>query len=104
MEWFSPVKTAPSQSRLSWFSHSFSGSRSLAAAALLALVSLCLLWAQADDRRRIFQEIDRSLQDLASISGLKAKKPIHYDLITKDKVNEFLKERVKESAKADEVR
>jgi len=71
---------------------------------LCALAAACLLWAQADDRRQIFREIDRSLQDLESISGLKAKKPIHYDLITKDKVNEFLKDRVKESSKPDEVR
>ena len=73
--------------------------------ALRALAAVCLLAAgAAQDRREIFLQIDRSLQDLASISGLKAKKVIHYDLITKDKVNEFLKDRVKESTKADEVR
>src|SRR4051812_28451866 len=81
-------------------------SRFMTVAARCALAAVCL-WAavaQEDDRRRIFQEIDKNLQDLASISGLKAKKPIRYDLITKDKVNEFLKDRVKESTKPDEVR
>ena len=53
---------------------------------------------------RSFSEIDRSLQELTAITGLKAKKPIHYDLITRDKVNEFLKDRVKESTKPDELR
>src|SRR5947208_9284824 len=73
--------------------------------ALLALAAVCLLAAgAAQDRREIFRQIDRSLQDLAAISGMKAKKPIRYDLITKDKVNEFLKDRVKESIKPEEVR
>ena len=53
---------------------------------------------------RYFREIDRSLQELTGISGLKAKKRIHYDLITRDKVNEFLKDRVKESVKPEESR
>src|SRR5437870_1626121 len=73
--------------------------------ALRALAAVCLLAAgAAQDRREIFLQIDRSLQDLAAISGMKAKKPIRYDLITKDKVNEFLKDRVKESIKPEEVR
>src|SRR5438034_6864761 len=73
--------------------------------ALRALAAVCLLAAgAAQDRREIFLQIDRSLQDLAAISGMKSKKPIRYDLITKDKVNEFLKDRVKESIKPEEVR
>src|SRR5260370_29824994 len=73
--------------------------------ALRALASVCLLAAgAAQDRREIFLQIDRSLQDLASISGMKSKRPIRYDLITKDKVNEFLKDRVKESVKPEEAR
>jgi hypothetical protein len=76
---------------------------------LCALVVACVLAAGAaqerqDDRRRIFQAIDRSLQELAKISGLKAKKAIHYDLITRDKVNQFLKDRIKESIKPEQLR
>src|SRR5947208_14037262 len=73
--------------------------------ALLALAAVCLLAAgAAQDRREIFRQIDRSLQDLAAISGMKAKKPIRYDLITRDKVNQFLKDRVKEAVKPEELR
>src|SRR5439155_8290280 len=35
---------------------------------------------------------------------LKSKRPTRYDLITRDKVNEFLKARVKEAVKPDELR
>jgi hypothetical protein len=68
---------------------------------LCALAVTCVL---AQDRPQVFEAIDRSLQELANISGLKAKKNIQYDLITRDKVNQFLKERVKESVKPDELR
>src|SRR5437899_1554300 len=76
---------------------------------LCALAAGCVLAAgaaqdQPEDRRRIFLEIDRSLRELESISGLKAKKRIRYDLITRDKVNEFLKDRVKESVKPEDLR
>lgn len=42
--------------------------------------------------------------DLATISGLKLHHPVPCDLITKDKVNEFLKKRVKESTTPEEIR
>src|SRR5882762_1805919 len=76
---------------------------------LCAIAAVCVLAAgaaqdQPEDRRQIFREIDRSLQQLTSISGLKAKKRIRYDLITRDKVNQFLKDRVKESVKPDDLR
>jgi hypothetical protein len=77
---------------------------------LCALTVACVLapglgeGQQPEDRRQIFQAIDRSLQDLSAITGLKAKKHIHYDLITRDKVNEFLKDRVKDSIKPEELR
>src|SRR5579863_4829279 len=69
---------------------------------LCALAVACVL--AGEERQEIFQAIDRSLRELADISGLKAKKPIHYDLITRDKVNQFLKDRIKESVKPDELR
>jgi hypothetical protein len=76
---------------------------------LCALTVACVLAPglaeeQPEDRRQIFQAIDRSLQDLSAITGLRAKKHIRYDLITRDKVNEFLKDRVKESIKPEELR
>jgi hypothetical protein len=69
---------------------------------LCALTVACVLAGQ--ERQEIFQAIDRSLRELASISGLNAKKSIRYDLITRDKVNEFLKDRIKESVKPEELR
>jgi hypothetical protein len=76
---------------------------------LCALAVACVLAAgvaqeQPEDRREIFQAIDRSLRELANISGLKAKKTIRYDLITRDKVNQFLKDRIRESVKPEELR
>src|SRR5262244_2065433 len=74
-----------------------------------AVAAACALAAGAaqelaEDRRQIFGEIDRGLRELTGISGLKAKKRIRYDLITRDKVNQFLKERVKESVKPEDLR
>src|SRR5262245_2267462 len=74
-----------------------------------ALATACVLAAgiaqeQPDERRQIFSEIDRGLQELTGVTGLKAKKTIRYDLITRDKVSEFLKDRVHEAAKPDELR
>jgi hypothetical protein len=69
---------------------------------LCALTVVCVL--AGEERQEIFQAIDRSLRELASISGLNAKKTIRYDLITRDKVNQFLKDRIKESVKPEELR
>jgi len=69
---------------------------------LCALTVACVL--AGEERQEIFQAIERGLRELADISGLKAKKPIRYDLITRDKVNEFLKDRIKESVKPEELR
>src|SRR5580698_5846745 len=59
---------------------------------------------QPNGRLRIFQQIGHNLQELTAVTGLPAKKQIRYDLITRDKVGEFLKDRVKDSVKPDELR
>ena len=41
---------------------------------------------------------------LTEISGMKLKHPVPCDFITKDKINQFLKDRVKDVAKPDEIR
>ena len=76
---------------------------------LRAVAMVCALAAGAaqdrpEDREQIFREIATSLQVLQDITGLQAKKRIAYDLITRDKVNQFLKDRVKESVKPEELR
>ena len=65
---------------------------------LRALALICALAAAAapsrsEDRDQIFREISTSLQTLQDITGLKTRKRINYDLITRDKVNQFLKDR-----------
>jgi hypothetical protein len=76
---------------------------------LRAVAMVCALAVGAaqegpEDRRQIFREIETSLQVLQDITGLQAKKRINYDLITRDKVNQFLKERVKDAVKPEELR
>jgi len=71
-----------------------------AALALFVAVSGAL----ADEPRDIFAEIDKDLQTLTEISGLQVHRKVAYDLISRDKVNQFLKDRVKEVTKPEELR
>ena len=57
-----------------------------------------------DESRAIFAEIDRTLDELAKISGLTLHKKVPSDLISKDKVNAFLKKKVKEVSTPNELR
>jgi hypothetical protein len=57
-----------------------------------------------DQSRAIFAEIDRTLAELQKISGLRMHKKVPSDLISKDKVNEFLKKKVKEVSTPAELR
>jgi hypothetical protein len=71
---------------------------------LLVGVSVAsFIWAQKDDRS-IFDEIGRDLRDLTEITGLKMHRTVPFDLISKDQVNQFLKDRVKEVATPEELR
>jgi hypothetical protein len=76
---------------------------------LILLVALILTAAGAAEDRRdqsrdVFAEIDRTLGELEQISGLRLYKKVPYDLISKDKVNEFLKKKVKEVSTPKELR
>ncbi len=57
-----------------------------------------------DESRAVFAEIDRTLDELRKISGLQLRKKVPSDLISKDKVNEFLKKKVKEVSTPSELR
>ena len=59
--------------------------------------------AQNQDRS-IFDEIGRDLQELAEISGLKLRHQVPYDLISKDQVNRFLKERLRDAGTPEDLR
>jgi hypothetical protein len=60
--------------------------------------------AQPDSSRQLFQRIDDITRELEKISGFQLKHRVPSDFITKAKVNEFLKKRVKEVASPEEIR
>jgi hypothetical protein len=59
--------------------------------------------AQNQDRS-IFDEIGQDLQELAEISGLKLRHQVPYDLISKDQVNQFLKDRLRDAGSPEDLR
>ena len=69
---------------------------------LFSTLSLAV-WAQNHDRS-IFDEIDGDLKELTEVSGLKIHRKIPYDLISKEKVNQFLKDRVQEVTTPEDLR
>jgi len=73
--------------------------RALLAAALAAAALLA-----AADPRALFSEIGRDLAELSRITGLKLHHQVPYDTITRQKVNEYLKQKVKEEVKPEELR
>ena len=79
-------------------------SRLLKSVALL-LVAIFPVSAQTGARaKEVCSQADAITRQLTVISGMTLLHPVPCDFITKDKVNEFLKQRVKEAAKPDEVR
>ena len=71
---------------------------------LLCFVAVAAAAQTTDESRAVFNEIDRTLDDLAKISGLQLHKKVPCDLISKEKVNEFLKKKVKEVSTPAELR
>jgi hypothetical protein len=69
-----------------------------------ALAASCAL-AQTDPRAQaICSQANAIALQLTTISGMKLHHPVPCDFITKEKINEFLKKRVKEIAKPEEIR
>jgi hypothetical protein len=60
-------------------------------------------WGQ-NGGRAIFDEVGSDLLELAQISGLKLHRKVPYDLISKDQVNRYLKDRVGEASTPEELR
>jgi hypothetical protein len=87
------------------------GTRQKWAGLLLFCGSLCwaqlywaqLCWAQSD-ARAIFEEIGKDLGELTEITGLKIHHKVPFDLITKDQVNQFLKDRVHDATTPEDLR
>jgi hypothetical protein len=76
--------------------------RRAGALALLAAYAIC---AQTDPRaREICAQANSIARELTQISGMALHREVPCDFITKDKINEFLKKRVKEVANPEEIR
>ena len=72
-------------------------------AALLVAASFAA--AESDPHaRQLCGEANRIARELTSISGMELKHPVPCDFISKDQINAFLKKRVKEVAKPEEIR
>jgi hypothetical protein len=71
---------------------------------LLIALAACA-WGQSDPRsQKLCGEANQIAVELTQISGMKLHKPVPCDFITKEKINDFLKKRVKEVAKPEEIR
>ncbi len=72
---------------------------------LLLLMAACaaLLYAAAS-RPAVFADVDQILAGLSRITGLKIHKKVPSAMITRDEVNQYLKQRVKEEVKPQELR
>ena len=75
----------------------------------LAAVFLLLLFAgaapaQSSRAQEICGLANRIVLDLTQISGMKLRHPVPCDSITKEKINAFLKERMKDAASPEEIR
>ena len=73
-------------------------------AALIALAVTCLAQPSREESQRVFAEINENLQELSRLSGFKVRKQVRYDLITRDQVSKFLRTRIKEKAKPEQIR
>ena len=72
---------------------------------VLLVAAACPAAAQTDARaKELCAQIQGIAQDLTKISGMPLKHPVPCDFITKDKINKFLNDRVKEVAKPEEIR
>ncbi len=67
------------------------------------LVAAVAMAAEPGDRA-IFEEIGKDLRELNQITGLKIHRQVPYDLISKNQVNEFLKDRIKREADPEDLR
>lgn len=64
-----------------------------------------LFWASlCAETPAVFRDIDRSMRELTGITGLPARKKVRAEIISRDRVHQFLKDRVKEVVKPEDLR
>ncbi len=70
-----------------------------------ALLWAAVAWGQSDpEAQKLCGEANRIARELTQISGMQLKHQVPCDFISKEKINEFLRKRVKDVAKPDEIR
>jgi hypothetical protein len=60
--------------------------------------------APAASRIPTAQEIDSVLRELSAVTGFRIRRQLPFELITRDQVNKYLKEQIRQSVKPDEIR
>src|SRR5580700_2150874 len=78
--------------------------KALVLALLLAGAAAAQSGVDISQAREIFGEIGGILQDLHDITGFKIKHRVPAEIITRDKVKDFLEQRLKEASSPDEIR
>ena len=73
-------------------------------AALLVAAAFAQSGVDASQAREIFSEIGGILRDLHDITGFKIKHQVAAEIITRDKVKEFLQKRLKEASSPEDIR
>src|ERR1051326_8457709 len=77
-------------------------------ARLATAVLLVAVWpvpfAASQSKVPTAEEIDSVLNELSKITGFRIRKQLPFALISRDQVNEYLKEQIKQSVKPDEIR
>jgi len=71
---------------------------------LMAAVAAAQSGVDTDQAHEIFSEIGSILQDLHEITGFKIKHRVPAEIITRDKVKEFLEKRMKETTSPEQIR
>ena len=74
-----------------------------------SLALLCVAWqapAAAPPASKLpsAQEINSILKELSGITGFRIRKQLPFALITRDEVNKYVQEQIRESVKPDEIR
>ena len=71
---------------------------------LVAVAASAQSGVDVSQAREIFSEIDGILKDLHDITGFKIKHHVPAEIITRDKVKQFLEQRMKEATSPEEIR
>src|SRR5436190_15600076 len=79
--------------------------RKLAQTLLIGATLAAMAAAQTDPRaEKLCGEANRIVDDLTTISGMARRHAVPCGFITKSQINEFLRKRIKESVKPEEIR